>query len=82
MGKREEGLRFQEGRIFVSSLLILGQPHYITWTDTCSSATGHFTQLVWRNTTTVGCARTECNGGQTGGNGDAPGWYVHMDNIT
>ncbi|KAF3041223.1 hypothetical protein E8E11_000913 [Didymella keratinophila] len=41
-----------------------------------SSATGHFTQLVWRNTTTVGCARTECNGGQKGGNGDAPGWYI------
>ena len=46
------------------------------WTDLYRSATGHFTQLVWRNTTTVGCARTECNGGQKGGNGDAPGWYV------
>lgn len=41
-----------------------------------SSETGHFTQLVWRNTSTVGCARTECNGGQDGGNGDAPGWCV------
>ncbi|KAF3032531.1 hypothetical protein E8E12_002558 [Didymella heteroderae] len=41
-----------------------------------SFATGHFTQLVWRNTTTVGCARTECNGNQKGGKGDAPGWYI------
>lgn len=42
------------------------------WVD--SSETGHFTQLVWLGTTTVGCARTECNGGQEGGKGDAPGW--------
>ncbi|KAF2624398.1 PR-1-like protein [Macroventuria anomochaeta] len=41
-----------------------------------ASKTGHFTQLVWRNTSTVGCARTECNGSQKGGKGDAPGWYV------
>jgi hypothetical protein len=51
-------------------------------TDLYRSATGHFTQLVWRNTTTVGCARTECNGGQKGGNGDAPGWYVHIYELT
>jgi uncharacterized protein YkwD len=25
--------------------------------------TGHFTQLVWRNTTDLGCARSRCNGG-------------------
>lgn len=37
--------------------------------DNCSSETGHFTQLVWRNTTTVGCARTECDG-----KNDTPGW--------
>ncbi|KAF1929894.1 PR-1-like protein, partial [Didymella exigua CBS 183.55] len=41
-----------------------------------SAETGHFTQLVWRNTSTVGCARTECNGDQKGGKGDAPGWYI------
>jgi hypothetical protein len=27
-----------------------------------SEATGHFTQLVWSNTTTVGCGRTSCAG--------------------
>ncbi|MCJ1234103.1 hypothetical protein MMC14_002061 [Varicellaria rhodocarpa] len=27
-----------------------------------SEATGHFTQLVWKTTTTVGCGRTFCNG--------------------
>ncbi|KAI8936149.1 hypothetical protein NX059_007644 [Plenodomus lindquistii] len=41
-----------------------------------STSTGHFTQLVWRNTTQVGCSRTQCNAGQPGGEGDAPGWYL------
>jgi len=29
-------------------------------TDTCGSACGHYTQLVWRATTAVGCARATC----------------------
>ncbi|ATZ46294.1 hypothetical protein BCIN_01g09180 [Botrytis cinerea B05.10] len=36
-----------------------------------SEDTGHFTQLVWSNTTSVGCARTNC-----AGENDTPGWYV------
>ncbi|KAK6528255.1 hypothetical protein TWF281_009502 [Arthrobotrys megalospora] len=36
-----------------------------------SMETGHFTQLVWTNTTQLGCARKEC-----GGEGEAPGWFI------
>ncbi|KAM3077605.1 hypothetical protein ACMFMG_006939 [Clarireedia jacksonii] len=36
-----------------------------------SEETGHFTQLVWSNTSSVGCGRTECKGENS-----TPGWYV------
>jgi len=36
-----------------------------------SEATGHFTQVVWKATTSVGCGRTNCNG-----KGGTTGWYV------
>ncbi|KFY36419.1 hypothetical protein V495_07923 [Pseudogymnoascus sp. VKM F-4514 (FW-929)] len=36
-----------------------------------SHETGHFTQVVWKDTTTVGCGRTKCDG-----RGGSPGWYV------
>ncbi|KAF2707128.1 PR-1-like protein, partial [Pleomassaria siparia CBS 279.74] len=38
-----------------------------------SHGTGHFTQLVWKATTAIGCSRTRCDGRDKGG---APGWYV------
>ncbi|KAG6013705.1 hypothetical protein E4U54_006423 [Claviceps lovelessii] len=37
-----------------------------------SAATGHFTQVVWKNTQSVGCAWNKCNGGD----GKAIGYYV------
>ncbi|KAL5345611.1 hypothetical protein ACLOAV_009365 [Pseudogymnoascus australis] len=36
-----------------------------------SHETGHFTQVVWKDTTTVGCGRRKCDG-----RGGSPGWYV------
>jgi len=36
-----------------------------------SEATGHFTQVVWRNTTSVGCGRKACNELN-----NTPGFYV------
>ena len=37
-----------------------------------SEATGHFTQLVWKASTSVGCARMDCEGK----GGTAQGWFV------
>ena len=34
-----------------------------------SETTGHFTQLVWKATTTVGCGRANCSG-----ENNTPGW--------
>lgn len=36
-----------------------------------SETTGHFTQLVWSNTTSVGCGRKACDGTD-----NTPGFYV------
>ena len=39
--------------------------------ETYSESTGHFSQLVWKGTTDVGCGRVEC-----GGRGGVRGWFV------
>lgn len=39
-----------------------------------SESTGHFTQLVWQNTTHVGCAAVNC--GQQQGQDGAFSWYL------
>ncbi|KAK1071202.1 hypothetical protein LTR74_003583 [Friedmanniomyces endolithicus] len=38
-----------------------------------SESTGHYTQLVWKNTTAVGCGAVLCN---TGGSNGIQGWYL------
>lgn len=38
-----------------------------------SNSTGHFTQLVWKDTMSVGCGRKECGNGDKNG---AHGWLV------
>ncbi|KAK5123968.1 hypothetical protein LTR85_002165 [Meristemomyces frigidus] len=38
-----------------------------------SESTGHYTQLVWKNTTTVGCAAVQCSNDASNG---ANGWYL------
>ena len=38
-----------------------------------SESTGHFTQLVWKDTTKVGCGAVHCNSNVNNG---ASGWYL------
>ncbi|CAO2648709.1 Nn.00g096580.m01.CDS01 [Neocucurbitaria sp. VM-36] len=93
-GEWGEGCRFEHSGGPYGENLASGYPNasasVITWGEEreqynfaggdFSPETGHFTQLVWKNTTQVGCSRTECNaGGQSGDDddeGDAPGWFV------
>lgn len=43
-----------------------------------TEGTGHFSQMVWKSTTAMGCGRTNCGGAGGNGNdrGRAIGWYV------
>lgn len=43
-----------------------------------TEATGHFTQLVWKSTRQVGCARVDCGYNPNDDNNStrAKGWYV------
>ena len=47
--------------------------HYNFAAAQFSETTGHFTQLVWKSTTSTGCSATNCEGK---GDGSAPGWFV------
>lgn len=38
-----------------------------------SMSTGHFTQLIWKNTNSVGCGRVDCDNSARDG---ASGWLV------
>lgn len=38
------------------------QADYDYTTNTCRDVCGHYTQIVWRSTTKIGCAKTTCNG--------------------
>ncbi|CAN1811414.1 Pathogenesis-related protein PR-1 [Linum perenne] len=55
---------------------------YRYWSNSCgggSEGCGHYTQIVWRRTVRVGCARVVCNGGKgvfMTCNYDPPGNYV------
>ncbi|CAM0943586.1 unnamed protein product [Alopecurus aequalis] len=58
------------------------QPRYDYWSNRCSGGMcGHYTQIVWRGTTRVGCAMVECYNGRgtfITCNYDPPGNYVGM----
>ncbi|KAF2856450.1 PR-1-like protein [Plenodomus tracheiphilus IPT5] len=45
-------------------------------TGVFSAQTGHFTQLVWKNTQYLGCSRTYCGGDRPDGTGRAYGWFM------
>ncbi|CAJ1936224.1 unnamed protein product [Sphenostylis stenocarpa] len=47
-------------------------------TNSCDGVCGHYTQVVWRNTLRVGCAKVACDDGGTfiGCNYDPPGNYI------
>lgn len=45
--------------------------HYNFHKPRFSEVTGHFTQLVWKRTTSVGCGRVNCNG-----KNDVEGWFL------
>ncbi|KAK1620610.1 hypothetical protein QYE76_026127 [Lolium multiflorum] len=58
------------------------QPQYNYWANSCNGRMcGHYTQIVWRQSTRVGCAMVECYNGKgtfITCNYDPPGNYVGM----
>ena len=43
------------------------QSNYDYNSNSCAGVCGHYTQVVWRDSVRLGCARVQCNGG---------GWFV------
>ncbi len=41
--------------------------HYAS--DSCSDVCGHYTQIIWRDTTSIGCGVAHCTGNSPFGNG-------------
>lgn len=56
------------------------KPYYDYDSNSCTPGQmcGHYTQVVWKNSTRVGCAKVTCNSGGTfiGCNYDPPGNYI------
>ncbi|KAK6945914.1 CAP domain [Dillenia turbinata] len=62
-----------------SQLWIDEKPHYDYASNSCvGGPCGHYTQVVWRNSHRIGCARVQCNNGWwfVSCNYDPPGNYV------
>jgi len=53
--------------------------HYDYASNTCASGQvcGHYTQVVWRNTTEVGCAKQDCTTGSPFGGGTWQFWVCN-----
>ncbi|XP_031481899.1 pathogenesis-related protein PRB1-3-like [Nymphaea colorata] len=49
------------------NLWVAEKSNYDYATNTCATGKdcGHYTQVVWRNSVRLGCARVECNNGDT-----------------
>ncbi len=60
----------------VASLWASEAPDYAYATNSCASGRvcGHYTQIVWRDTTTVGCAVQTCTTGSPFGSGSWEFW--------
>ncbi|XP_020425201.1 LOW QUALITY PROTEIN: pathogenesis-related protein 1 [Prunus persica] len=62
------------------NLFVSEKANYNYNSNTCApnKVCGHYTQVVWRNSARVGCAKVRCNNGGTfiGCNYDPPGNYV------
>ncbi|MRG95375.1 CAP domain-containing protein [Polyangium spumosum] len=52
---------------------------YIYASNECSAVCGHYTQVVWANTTKLGCGMAKCSTGSPFGGGDWEYWVCNYD---